>query len=87
MQVAQIAPQVAGQITELHAQDNQYVHKGDLLYVIDKIDYKIALDMAKADVSSKKADLEVKQQSERAAPGADDTLDLDRGEAEIRRRL
>ena len=62
VQVAQIAPQVAGQITELHAADNQFVHKGDLLYVIDKIDYKIALDMANADVSSKKADLEVKQQ-------------------------
>ena len=62
VQVAQIAPQVAGQITELNARDNQFVHKGDLLYVIDKIDYKIALDMANADVASKKADLEVKQQ-------------------------
>ena len=62
VQVAQIAPQVAGQITELHARDNQFVRKGDLLYVIDKIDYKIALDMANADVSSKKAELEVKQQ-------------------------
>ena len=62
VQVANIAPQVAGQITELHAADNQFVHKGDLLYVIDKVDYRIALDMADADVASKKADLEVKQQ-------------------------
>ena len=62
VQVANIAPQVAGQITELHVHDNQLVHKGDLLYVIDKIDYKIALDMANADVASKKADLDVKQQ-------------------------
>ena len=61
VQVANIAPQVAGTITELHAADNQLVHKGDLLYVIDKIDFKIALDMANADVASKKADLEVKQ--------------------------
>ncbi len=62
VQVAQIAPQVAGQITDLHARDNQFVHKGDLLYVVDKIDYKIALDMANADVASKKANLDVKQQ-------------------------
>ena len=61
VQVAQIAPQVAGQITELHVQDNQFVHKGDLLYVVDRIDYKIALDMANADVASKKADLDVKK--------------------------
>jgi len=60
-QVADIAPQVAGQITEIHVHDNQFVHKGDLLYVIDKIDYQIALDMANADVASKKADLDVKK--------------------------
>ena len=62
VQVANIAPQVAGQITELHVADDQFVRKGDLLYVIDKVDYRIALDMADADVASKKADLEVKQQ-------------------------
>ena len=61
VQVATIAPQVAGQITEIRAHDNQFVHKGDLLYVIEKIDYKIALDMANADVASKKADLDVKK--------------------------
>ena len=60
-QVANIAPQVAGQIVALQAQDNQLVHKGDLLYVIDKSDYKVALDMANADVGSKKADLDVKK--------------------------
>lgn len=61
VQVANIAPQVAGQIVELHVHDNQFVHKGDLLYVIDKIDYKVAVDMAKAQVDSTKADLEVKK--------------------------
>ena len=61
VQVANIAPQVAGPIVELHASDNQFVHKGDLLYVIDKTDYKIALDMANADLASKKADLDVKK--------------------------
>jgi RND family efflux transporter MFP subunit len=61
VQVADIAPQVPGQVVELLVQDNQLVHKGDLLYVIDKGDYKVALDLAKADVASKAADLEVKK--------------------------
>ena len=61
VQVANIAPQVPGMITEVNAHDNQFVHKGDLLYVIDKADYKVAVDMANADVASKKADLEVKK--------------------------
>jgi multidrug resistance efflux pump len=62
VQVANIAPQVSGEIVDLKVHDNQFVHRGDLLYVIDKIDYQIALDMAKADVASKQADLEVKRE-------------------------
>jgi multidrug resistance efflux pump len=61
VQVADIAPQVNGQIVQLLVHDNQFVHKGDLLYVIDQGDYKVALDLAKADVASKVADLEVKK--------------------------
>jgi multidrug resistance efflux pump len=34
VQVASIAPQVSGQITEVRVVDNQYVHKGDVLYVM-----------------------------------------------------
>ncbi len=60
-QVANIAPQVSGQIVDLRVTDNQFVHRNDLLYVIDKADYQIALDNAEADVASKKADLDVKQ--------------------------
>lgn len=67
-QVANIAPEVAGSIVELHAQDNQFVHKGDLLYVIDKRDYQVAVESAEADVASKKADLDVKRnEAERRA--------------------
>jgi RND family efflux transporter MFP subunit len=66
VQVADIAPQVSGQIVRLLVEDNQFVHRGDLLYVIDPGDYKVALDLAKADVASKAADLEVKNsQNER----------------------
>src|SRR4029453_13927341 len=35
VQVAGVAPQISGQITEQRVVDNQFVHKGDVLYVIE----------------------------------------------------
>jgi multidrug resistance efflux pump len=46
--VVTMAPQVAGQIVKLPVVDNQFVHKGDLLMVIDPTNYKIAVDLASA---------------------------------------
>jgi multidrug resistance efflux pump len=46
--VVTMAPQVAGQIVQLPVADNQFVHKGDLLMVIDPTNYKIAVDLAEA---------------------------------------
>ncbi|MFT8808301.1 efflux RND transporter periplasmic adaptor subunit [Gluconobacter sp.] len=71
-QVANIAPRVSGQILEVRVQDNQFVHKGDVLYVIDPFDFRVALDTAKARVAERKADLEfrvVQAQWRRAIPG------------------
>jgi multidrug resistance efflux pump len=66
VQVASVAPQVSGQITELRVGDNQYVHKGDVLYVIDPFDFEVALQEDRARLRQKAADLQVKQvQSER----------------------
>ncbi|HKD76015.1 MAG TPA: HlyD family secretion protein, partial [Ktedonobacterales bacterium] len=66
VQVASVAPQVSGQITELRIGDNQYVHKGDVLYVIDPFDFETALHVGHAQVQERAADLQVKQvQSER----------------------
>jgi RND family efflux transporter MFP subunit len=48
--VVTMAPQVAGQIVQLPVVDNQFVHKGDLLMVIDPTDYKIAVQLAEAAV-------------------------------------
>jgi multidrug resistance efflux pump len=61
VQVANVAPQVSGQIVEVRTYDNQRVHKGDVLYVIDKFDFQVAVDTAKANVLSTEADLEVKK--------------------------
>jgi multidrug resistance efflux pump len=61
VQVANVAPQISGQIVEVQAYDNQHVHKGDVLYVIEKFDFEVALANAKATVLSREADLAVKK--------------------------
>jgi multidrug resistance efflux pump len=61
VQVANVAPQISGQIVELRTHDNQHVHKGDVLYVIEKFDFEVALDNAKATILNREADLAVKK--------------------------
>ena len=66
VQVASVAPEISGKITELRIADNQFVHKGDILYVIDPFDFDVALRTNKAVLQQKAADLNVKElQSER----------------------
>jgi len=46
--VVTMAPEVAGRIVKLPLADNQFVHKGDVLFEIDPADYRIALEQAQA---------------------------------------
>jgi multidrug resistance efflux pump len=62
VQVSNIAPQVSGQITQVRVADNQFVHKGDVLYVIDPFDFRVALATARSKVAQTAADAQVKQQ-------------------------
>ena len=66
VQVASVAPEVTGRIKELRVADNQFVHKGDVLYVLDQFDFDVALQSSKAALQQRAADVQVKQrQSER----------------------
>ena len=56
--VVTMAPEVAGRIVEMPVVDNQFVHKGDLLMVIDPTDYRIGLESAEAAVLQAKATAE-----------------------------
>lgn len=69
VQVANVAPQISGQIVEVRTYDNAHVRKGDVLYVIEKFDFEVALDSAKATILNREADLAVKkaQNARRAA--------------------
>jgi multidrug resistance efflux pump len=66
--VVSIAPDVAGFVDDLRVKDNQFVHKGDVLLVIDRERYTRALAMADATVAARKADKEnAEQQAARRA--------------------
>jgi len=56
--VVRIAPEVAGHIAELPVADNKYVHKGDLLMMIDQTNYKDAVSRAEAAVQQEKASVQ-----------------------------
>jgi multidrug resistance efflux pump len=71
--VVTMAPEVAGRIVKLPVADDQFVHKGDVLFEIDPATYRIALDQAQAQAQrdaaaldyaranqGRKADLEAK---------------------------
>jgi RND family efflux transporter MFP subunit len=64
--VVTMAPEVSGRIVELPIVDNQFVHKGDLLMVIEPTDYKIAVSRAEAavvqtQISARNAEREAKR--------------------------
>lgn len=44
--IVQIAPDVSGLVTEIHVRDNQTVHRGQLLFVIDRPRFELALQQA-----------------------------------------
>jgi multidrug resistance efflux pump len=53
--VVTMAPEVEGRIVELPVKDNQFVHKDDLLMVIDPKNYKIAVSLNEAAVQQAQA--------------------------------
>src|SRR5271169_4217796 len=67
--VVTMAVEVSGYIVELPVADNQFVHKGDLLMVIDPTNYKIAVSLAEAavqqtQVNAQNAEREAKRRQE-----------------------
>ena len=66
--VVGIAPDVAGFVDEVRVKDNQFVHKGDILVVLDRERYTRALAMADATVAAREADMQnAAQQAARRA--------------------
>lgn len=55
--IIQIAPDVAGIVTDVNVIDNQQVKRGDVLFVIDRDRYRLAQDQAQATLESRQATL------------------------------
>src|SRR5438132_2837180 len=53
-----IAPQVSGHIVDLRVGDNQLVHKGDLLFVVDPRPYEISVARARANLALTRKEVE-----------------------------
>jgi RND family efflux transporter MFP subunit len=56
--VVTMAPEVPGRIVQLPVRDNQFVHKGDLLMVIDPTNYKISASLNEAAVQQAQANMQ-----------------------------
>ncbi len=59
--VVSIAPDISGFVDELRVKDNQFVHKGDVLLVIDRARYTRELAKAEANVAARKAEMDMRQ--------------------------
>jgi multidrug resistance efflux pump len=57
-----IAPDVSGFVDEVRVKDNQFVHKGEVMLVIDRARYTRALALADATVAERKAEMENAEQ-------------------------
>lgn len=54
-----IIPRVSGYVAKVYVKDNDFVKKGDTLFVIDNKDYLVKVEEAKAALASAKSSLEV----------------------------
>lgn len=55
--VVRVTPDIGGLVTSVAVRDNQIVHAGDLLFVIDRPRYSLAVEQAQASVASARATL------------------------------
>ncbi len=64
-----VAPRVAGQVLRVLVEDNNVVHKGDLLVELDPEPYQVQVDIAEAALKSAQADLTAAQATVRGEEG------------------
>src|SRR3954452_19988947 len=53
--VVTVAPDVSGYVDDIRVQNDQFVHKGDVLFTIDQERYKLALADAEATLAARHA--------------------------------
>lgn len=61
--VVKIAPEISGTVVQVPVIDNQYVHKGDPLFVIDPARFRIAIQQAQASLENAEANLDLQRRN------------------------
>jgi RND family efflux transporter MFP subunit len=56
-----IAAEIFGKVTEVDVTENQFIHKGDVLFVVDPTEFKLALSKAEATVESRRQDMLIRE--------------------------
>ena len=64
-----VAPRVSGQVSRVMVDDNNRVHKGDLLVQLDRAPFQVQVDIAQAAVSAAQADLVAAEAQARGIEG------------------
>ena len=87
--VVTVAPDISGWIDDIRVRDNQFVHKGDVLFVIDQERFRLALADAEATLAARHAQylmlLEQYERRSKLSPGYSvtvETLDNARRQSE-----
>lgn len=60
--IVQITADVGGRVVSVPVHDNEFVHRGDILFEVDPARYQLALANAKAHLAATRATLEMKRQ-------------------------
>ena len=58
-----VAPEVTGPIISLYVHDNQPVKKGDPLFTIDPVPFRLVVDQKQAEINEAKAQIVADQQA------------------------
>jgi RND family efflux transporter MFP subunit len=72
--VAEISPDVSGLVTDVRVHDNQEVSRGEVLFVIDRPRFALAVDQAKAAVQAQEAALAQALREDRRNRGLGDLV-------------
>jgi RND family efflux transporter MFP subunit len=87
--VVTVAPDISGWVDDIRVRDNQFVHKGDVLFVIDQERFRLALADAEATLAARHAQylmlLEQYERRSKLTPGYSvtvETLDNARRQSE-----
>ena len=72
--IVNIAPDVNGLVTSVVVRDNQFVHRGDVLFTVDSEHYKTVVAQTKALVEQRKVQLTMKQGQAKRRAEIDDQV-------------